>query len=101
MSKNLTILVADYDSKDLFLLSRAFKKTGLKHFVATVKNGQEAIDYLSGNPPFNDRTQAPLPNLVLLDLKMPKASGFDVLTWLQTQKPLRHVPVIAFSSSAV
>ena len=101
MPRQATILVADDDPNDLLFLELAVKKSGLGHLVRTVRDGEEAIDYLSGNPPFTDRTQAPLPDLFLLDLKMPKKNGFEVLLWLQGQESVRQIPVVVLSGSAL
>jgi len=65
--------------------------------VATVKVTQ--IAYLQGANHFADREQYPLPNLILLDLKMPRLSGFDVLAWLRHEEKCRWLPVIVLSSS--
>ena len=94
-----TVLVADDDQNDVFFLRRAFDKAGLPYPVHDVRDGQEAIDYLSGCNDFKDRSQFPLPALLLLDLKMPRVSGFDVLRWLETRQELRDLPVVVLSSS--
>ncbi len=94
-----TVLVADDDQNDVFFLRRAFDKAGLPYPLHDVRDGQEAIDYLSGNANYQDRSQFPLPDLLLLDLKMPRMSGFDVLEWLETRQELSHLPVVILSSS--
>jgi CheY-like chemotaxis protein len=99
MAQENPILVAEYDENDAFLLRRAFQKAGLSNPLIFTSNGQEAVDYLRGDPPYSDRKQNPLPSLVLLDLKMPVVDGFDVLAWLRNQPSLRKVPAIVFSSS--
>jgi CheY-like chemotaxis protein len=65
-----------------------------------VRDGQEAIEYLSGDGKFSDRTLYPLPHLFILDLKMPRKTGLDVLGWLHEQPELRCLPVLVLSSSA-
>ncbi len=100
MSKRLPILVADDDEQDIFLLRRAFSKAGLSHLILDVPDGEEAIKYLVGNNGFADRTRYPVPALLLLDVKMPKANGFDVLKWLQTRPELADMPVVMLSSSS-
>ncbi len=99
MAKSAVLYVEDEEFDALFM-RRAFKKAGLEQMLQVVGDGQEAMDYLSGNAPFQDRTQHPLPLLVLLDLNLPVVSGFDVLQWMRTQPGLRHLPVVVFSSSA-
>jgi CheY-like chemotaxis protein len=73
----------------------------LSNPLITVPDGQEAISYLAGEGIYSDRSQHPEPCLLLLDLKMPKVNGFEVLEWLREQPPLRdNLPVIVLSSSA-
>ena len=62
-------------------------------------DGAQAIDYLAGNGPFADRSQHPLPALVLLDLNLPKKSGFDVLSWIRQQPQFSSLPVMIYTSS--
>ena len=100
MSGNRTILVADDDQNDVFFLRRAFQKSGLEHSVVHVSDGQEAIDYLRGDADYSDRARFPLPALLLLDLKMPKVDGFDVLHWLKARSDLKELPVVVLSSSS-
>src|SRR6478736_75172 len=100
MSRNRTILVADDDQNDVFFLRRAFQKSGFAHLVMHVMDGQEAIDYLRGESDYSDRSRFPLPSLLLLDLKMPKVDGFDVLTWLKGRSELKEIPVVVLSSSS-
>ncbi len=95
-----TVLAAEDDPDDAFLLKRAFKKAGLTHNLVQLPDGEQAIRYLSGTAPFSDRRRNPLPELFLLDLKMPLMSGFEVLEWLQDQPELRRMPVVVLSSSA-
>ncbi len=100
MSGQTTILVADDDQNDVFFLRRAFQKSGVSHAVMHVSDGQQAIDYLLGEADYRDRIRYPVPVLVLLDLKMPKVDGFDVLAWLKTRPELVGLPVVVLSSSS-
>ena len=100
MPPKRTILVADDDQNDVFFLRRAFQKSGLEHFVVHVSDGQEAIEYLRGDSNYSDRARFPLPALLLLDLKMPKVDGFDVLNWLRGQADFKEMPVVVLSSSS-
>jgi CheY-like chemotaxis protein len=94
-----TILLVEDSEDDVFFMTRAFKAAGMLLPLARVQNGQEAIDYLSGKPPYHDRAQFPWPSLVLLDLKMPFISGFEVLRWIRHQSPCARMPVIVFTTS--
>jgi CheY-like chemotaxis protein len=96
----VTILFVDDDPNDMLLVQRALKKAGLSYPLIHRRDGEEAIDYLSGKPPYSDRTKHPLPTLILLDIKMPKLSGFDVLSWMQRQPSLAKIPVVIFTASA-
>jgi len=100
MIKRVPILVVDDSKDDVFLLCRAFKRAGLDPSLIHVRDGEEAVDYLSGENRFTDRARYPLPSLMLLDIKMPKLNGFDVLQWLLTRKDLEKLPVVMFSSSS-
>ena len=67
--------------------------------VILVPNGLEAVKYLKGEPPYSDRTKYPVPDIVLLDLKMPFMSGFEVLHWIRQRPGLKRLPVIILTSS--
>lgn len=99
MPNRKAILVADDSAEDSFILKRAFEKVGMTVPLLFVKDGQELIDYLSGSEGFSDRSSHPMPRVLLLDLKMPKLNGFDVLRWLQQQPELRRLIVTVLSSS--
>ncbi|HYE31141.1 MAG TPA: response regulator [Methylomirabilota bacterium] len=93
------ILLAEDDEIDVMLLKRAFTQANRSTGVHALSNGAEVISYLEGAGQFSDRTQFPLPHLLLLDLKMPIKSGFEVLQWMRTQAHLKRLPVIVMSSS--
>jgi CheY-like chemotaxis protein len=93
------VLVAEDDLTDAYFFQRAFKRAGLPVVLHFVRDGQEVVDYLEGQGQFADRTAYPLPQLLLLDLNMPRLDGFDVLKWVRKQTSLDDLPVIIFSSS--
>jgi CheY-like chemotaxis protein len=64
-----------------------------------VSDGDQAMAYLRGTNTFSDRSKHPMPSLILLDLKMPRVSGFDVLAWLRTEDGLKQLPVVVLTSS--
>jgi CheY-like chemotaxis protein len=93
------ILLVDDDPDDVTLIEEALLGAGITVPLIRLENGEQAVDYLSGAPPYNDRTLFPLPRLVLLDLKMPKRNGFDVLAWIQAQPFLAELAVIVLTGS--
>jgi len=64
-----------------------------------VTDGDQAVAYLAGSPPFADRALHPAPILMLLDLKLPRRSGLEVLAWLRRESPLKRLPVVVLTSS--
>ena len=69
--------------------------------MTSVGNGAEAIAYVEGAGKFSDRSAYPLPNVLLLDLKMPVTDGFTFLRWRRNSLPAKAVPTIVFSSSSL
>lgn len=94
----IILLVEDNDG-DAFLVQRAFLKAQVPHLLQVVKDGEQAVAYLSGAGAYADRSRFPLPVFVLLDLKLPRKSGFEVLEWVRQQPVIRRVPVIVLTSS--
>ncbi len=94
-----SILMAEDDENDVFFLERAFKQAQIVNPIHRVKDGEEAIAWLHGDGLYADREKFPLPCLILVDLKMPRKNGFEVLSWLRGQAGLKRIPVIVLTSS--
>ena len=92
------MLVEDEDN-DAILVKRIFAKRGLQNGIHRVKDGEEAISYFSGIGEYGDRARFPIPTLTLLDLKMPRKNGFEVLKWVRNNPDTRVAPIIVFTSS--
>ena len=96
---NPLILVVEDDANDALLLERAFHKAETPVGVKVLRSVDDAIAYLQGQPPFDDRAAHPLPVLILQDIKLPLKSGFDFVSWLRAQPALKRLPVIMLTSS--
>lgn len=94
-----TILLAEDNEDDVFLMRRALKKANIVQPLQVAMDGQEALDYLSAAGKFADRLQHPLPSLVFLDLKLPYVHGFEVLEWVRERDALKHIPIVVLTSS--
>jgi CheY-like chemotaxis protein len=94
------ILFVEDNPDDILFLERVFAAAGAEVPLRVVKDGAGAIDYLIAQGKYADRTAYPLPAVILLDLKMPGASGLVVLRWLREQPMLRRLPVVMLTSSA-
>lgn len=93
------ILLVDDNPHDVVLIRLAFRRVGIIDTIHLVKDGVEAMRYIKGEGAYADRQQFPTPTLVLLDLKMPLTSGFDVLEWVRQQPNLSNVVVVVMSGS--
>lgn len=93
------VLVIEDDPDDALFLERAFKKVGVQGFDRVLPDGEAAIAYLAGIGRYSDRGTYPLPTHVLLDLKLPKVSGLEVLGWVRGTGTLQKLPVAVLSSS--
>ncbi len=96
-----TILVAEDVEDDLFFISRAMEQEGIRNRLVSVRNGAELVEYLRGSGRYENRKKYPLPGLVLLDLKMPKMDGFEVLAWIGKQPNFGGMPVVVISDSLI
>jgi CheY-like chemotaxis protein len=95
----VTVLHIDDDANDTALLQAATRSANLDFQLHNVEDGERAIAYLSGRGPYSDRTTYPLPSLILLDLKMPRGTGFEVLKWIRQHPELENLPVVVLSGS--
>lgn len=96
-----TVLHAEDREDDRFFFKRACDQCGLADQLKIfgVGDGVEAIDYLSGSGEYGNRDKFPLPDLIVLDLKMPRLSGIDVARWIKEQANIAEIPVIFLTAS--
>jgi CheY-like chemotaxis protein len=93
------ILLAEDREDDIILVKRAFEKGEIANPLFVVRDGEEAISYLSGIGKYGNRAEYPLPDLLLLDLKMPRVDGFEVLRWVRQQPGFSALRVVVLTSS--
>lgn len=93
------ILIAEDIENDVLMLRRAFLQAGLNVALQVVPNGEECINYLAGKGQYANRQEFPLPDLLLLDLKMPGVNGFEVLKWIRAQPSLASLRVVVLTTS--
>ncbi|CAN5602664.1 response regulator [soil metagenome] len=98
-SRPIRILIVDDSRMDVELTLDAFRQVRLANQVRVARSGQEAVDYMLGAGPYADRLRHPLPDIVLLDLKMPVTDGFEVLRRIKGEPDVRRIPVIIMTSS--
>lgn len=93
-----TLLVED-NYNDILLIRRAFRKAKVQIPLTIVSDGDEAILYLQRQGKYADAERFPMPALILLDLKLPRRSGLEVLSWIGQQPSLRRLLVVVLTSS--
>ncbi|MGB0766096.1 MAG: response regulator [Phycisphaeraceae bacterium] len=92
MSKSETrILLVDDSDDDIFLVREAFKESGVAHRLDAISDGEQALSFL--------KEDGNRPDVVLLDINMPRFSGFDVLEWVQSDPQLREIPIVMLTTS--
>lgn len=94
-----TILLVEDNLVDVLLIRRAMKQAQVVNPVQVVNDGDAAVQYLQGDHTYVDRSVYPLPVLILLDLKLPRRNGLEVLQWLREQPGLKRLPVVILTSS--
>ncbi len=92
-------LLAECRENNAVLLQRAFREAGIVKPLQVVSDGERAIDYLRGGGFYNNRAEYPMPDAVLLDLNLPRKSGFEVLGWIRTQSELKSLVVVMLTDS--
>jgi len=101
MNASSCVLVVDDDRNDIFLLRRGFHRAGLTADLFDLPDGVPALEYLRGSPPYDDRARFPFPDLLLLDLKMPRINGLNVLAWLAGRPDMKDLPALVLTSSSL
>lgn len=93
------ILLIEDSPDDAELIQYAFEKSGIQNPLNIVTDGDAAVDYIGRTGAYADRKGQPLPELILLDLKLPRRSGFEVLKFIREHEPTKHTPVVVLTSS--
>jgi len=93
------ILLAEDREDDILVIRRAFAKGNIHNPLQVVRDGEEAIAYLAGEGKYANRSEYPLPGLLLLDLNMPRMDGFEVLRWIRLQPGIASLRVVVLTSS--
>jgi len=99
MPDHALILIAEDSDDDILLIQRSLEKAAVFNPTQIVRNGEEVIAYLEGRGSFASRDEYPLPALLLLDLKMPRTDGFEVLAWIRQQPAFKALRIIVLTSS--
>jgi CheY-like chemotaxis protein len=100
MRQTQTILLVEDNPVDILLMQRAFRNETFANIsLQIVRDGDAAVFYLNGDGEYSDRDRYPLPAIILLDLKLPRRSGHEVLVWLKQQPELKCLPVVMLTSS--
>lgn len=99
MDTDKIILLVEDNEDDVFLTEMAFNHAGCQNPLLVVRDGQEAVDYLSGTGQFADRGRFPFPSLILLDLQLPYRSGLEILGWMRSMGLLAQTTVAVLTGS--
>ena len=97
--ESMPILLVEDNYNDVLLIQRAFRKAKIEPLVSNVSDGDEVLLYLQGEGKYADRAKYPIPLLILLDLKLPRRSGLEVLAWIRQQPELKRMLVVVLTSS--
>ena len=99
MSDRAVILLVEDEDNDVVLIRKAFEKGQILNPLFVVRTGEEAMAYLAGDGKYRNRAEYPLPDLMLLDIKMPGLDGFEVLRWVRAQTGFSSLLIVMLTSS--
>jgi DNA-binding response OmpR family regulator len=95
-----TVLLVEDEASDAALVMRAFDKAAMNSKVIRLSDGDQAVSYMRGDPPYHERAAYPLPSVILLDIKLPRRSGFEVIEWVREQQgPVNRTMIVMLTSS--
>src|ERR1700750_785376 len=97
--REAAILLVEDNDDDIALTQRAFKKNNIKNAVVVARDGAEALDYLFATGPHSGRDRTDLPQVMLLDLKLPKIDGLEVLRRIRANEDTKTLPIVVLTSS--
>ncbi len=94
-----TVLLVEDNEDDAIIMKMACQRTGIPHVLQIVTDGDAALSYLAGKGQYKDRTAHPLPDLIFLDIKLPKRDGHEVLEWIRSEPVYKNLPVVMLTMS--
>jgi len=100
-SKKNNILLVEDSSDDIELIKRKIRSNNIECELVIAKNGEEALNYLYRNKKYSDKEKFPDPDLILLDIRMPKVNGIEVLKAINADKKLKNIPVVMLTVSTI
>jgi CheY-like chemotaxis protein len=103
VTREVTFLLVEDDPNDVLMLEMEFRRVPAHIRMVAVSDGKEAMHYVERDGKFSNESKYPVPDVILLDLKMPRINGFEFLHWLRSESPAhyRFIPVVVMSSSAL
>ncbi|MFC1601109.1 response regulator [Candidatus Sumerlaeota bacterium] len=99
MIKEVNILLVEDDENDILAVQRAFEKNSISNPLFVVQDGEEALAFLNHEKPYDDEKKYPLPDIILLDINMPKMNGLELLSVIKREERFKSVPVVVLTSS--
>ena len=97
--KDKTLLLVDDNEDDLLLMKRKFKSQDIDCNLFIVNDGEDALDYLYHKGKYSDKKKFPKPKLIILDIRMPKVGGIEVLRAVKSDDALKGIPIVMFTTS--
>ena len=99
ISPSHSILIVEDSDEDYYATERALKKTGISNHLYRCHDGEEAVHFLKRTGPYEASQSSPTPNIILLDLNLPKKDGKEVLAIIKNDNDLKHIPVVVLTTS--